>query len=107
VRCRNAFETPKLRLETGRLRAGDVSGPKNSRLVCRAGSNVCSNAPTTGHRQATTKIGALFVRVSGSGGKKTNCVLAGSDPGSKLEKAREIGVPVMDEAEFLRQTGEV
>ena len=38
--------------------------------------------------------------------KKTSFVLAGEDAGSKLEKARELGVTVMGEAEFLRSPGE-
>ena len=33
--------------------------------------------------------------------KKTDYVLVGSDPGSKLAKAQELGVPIIDEARFL------
>jgi DNA ligase (NAD+) len=41
-------------------------------------------------------------RTSGSVSKKTDFVLAGSDAGSKLDKAKELGVIVIDEAELLR-----
>jgi DNA ligase (NAD+) len=44
-------------------------------------------------------------KVSGSVSKKTNYLLAGNDPGSKLAKAQEIGVPVIDEAQFKKLVG--
>ncbi len=39
-------------------------------------------------------------RVTGSVSKKTSFVLAGTDPGSKLDKAKELGIPILDEAGF-------
>ena len=44
-------------------------------------------------------------KVSGSVSKKTDYVIAGTEAGSKLEKARTLGVTVIDEAEFLRLMG--
>jgi DNA ligase (NAD+) len=44
-------------------------------------------------------------KVSGSVSKKTAYVVAGSDPGSKLDKARELGVKVLDEAQFEELMG--
>jgi DNA ligase (NAD+) len=38
--------------------------------------------------------------------KTTTAVIAGSDPGSKLNRARELGVETIDEAELLRRLGE-
>jgi DNA ligase (NAD+) len=44
----------------------------------------------------------LARNVTGSVSKNTDYVLAGESAGSKLEKARELGVPVLDEAQFRK-----
>ena len=58
--------------------------------------------PTLAREEATALIEAAGGKVSGSVSKKTHYVLAGAEAGSKLEKARALGVPVIDEAEFRR-----
>jgi DNA ligase (NAD+) len=50
--------------------------------------------------QATALIEERGGRVSSSVSKKTEFVLAGRDAGSKLEKARELGVQIINEQEF-------
>ena len=50
---------------------------------------------------ATEKIQALGGKVSGSVSKKTAGVIVGAEPGSKVEKARALGVRELDEAAFL------
>ena len=61
--------------------------------------------PTLSREAATAKIEAAGGKVTGSVSKKTDFVLAGADAGSKLAKAQELGVKILDEAEFLKFLG--
>lgn len=61
--------------------------------------------PSFTRAQATEIIESLGGKVSGSVSKKTDFVLAGDEAGSKLEKARQLGIRIIDEEEFKRMCG--
>jgi DNA ligase (NAD+) len=69
------------------------------------------NFVLTGSLQSMTRdkageeIRARGGHVTGSVSKNTDCVIAGEEAGSKLEKATELGVPIIGEAEFLQRLG--
>lgn len=52
--------------------------------------------------EAKEKLEQLGAKVTGSVSTKTHYVVVGEDPGSKLDKARELNIQIMDEDEFLR-----
>jgi DNA ligase (NAD+) len=56
--------------------------------------------------QAGDRITAAGGKVTGSVSKKTSYVVAGAEAGSKLQKAQELGVEVLDEAAFLKLLGD-
>ena len=75
-----------------------TDGPFTGMTVVLTGS-----LPTLSRAEATALVERAGGHVSGSVSKKTSLVVAGSDAGSKLEKATALGVPVIDEAELLRR----
>ncbi len=61
--------------------------------------------PALTREEATRLIEAAGGKVTGSVSRKTSVVVAGEEAGSKLDKARELGIPVWDEAELRRHLG--
>lgn len=57
-------------------------------------------------KEAGEKLEVLGAKVSGSVSRKTSCVIAGEAAGSKLRKAQELGIPVVDEAALLALIGD-
>ncbi|HZE93123.1 MAG TPA: NAD-dependent DNA ligase LigA [Gemmatimonadales bacterium] len=64
---------------------------------------VTGTLPTLSRQQARDLIEAAGGHVSDGLSKKTTAVVVGADPGSKLEKAKSLGVEQIDEAELLRR----
>ncbi len=66
---------------------------------------VTGTLPTLGRKDATALIEQNGGKASGSVSKKTTYVLAGEAAGSKLTKANDLGIPIIDEAEFMKMIG--
>ncbi len=81
--------------------AAATAGPFAGKTVVLTGT-----LPSLTREQATEMIEAAGGKTSGSVSKKTDFVLAGAEAGSKLTKAQELGVQVIDEAEFRKMLGE-
>jgi len=61
----------------------------------------CNTIESMTREQAKERIVALGGRVSGSVSAKTDYVLVGADPGSKIDQARRLGVAILNERDFL------
>jgi DNA ligase (NAD+) len=81
-------------------RAVVAGGPLSGKTVVITGT-----LPTLSRTKATAMIEAAGGRVTGSVSKSTSFLVGGEEAGSKLEKAKSLGVEVIDEAELLRRIG--
>ena len=88
------------RAPDGRAGAGDRRGAFEGVTFVLTGT-----LPTLSRAEATRLIEQAGGAVTGSVSKKTTAVVAGDEPGSKLDKAKALGVAVWDEAELLRRLG--
>ncbi|TLX22159.1 NAD-dependent DNA ligase LigA [Thermomonas fusca] len=77
-------------------RGAQAAGPLDGKTVVLTGTLV-----SMGRDEAKEKLEALGAKAAGSVSKKTSFVVAGSEAGSKLAKAEELGIEVWDEAKLL------
>jgi len=75
--------------------------PRNSRALAGKTFVLTGSLAALTREEAGERIQALGGRVSGSVSKRTSYVVVGESPGSKLQKAQKLGVPVLDEQAFL------
>ncbi|MGN6826332.1 NAD-dependent DNA ligase LigA [Paucibacter sp. M5-1] len=103
------FQQPHNREVVEQLRAAGVHWPEGDGAFADQGPRpllgktlvLTGTLPTLSRDAAKDMIEAAGGKVSGSVSKKTHYVIAGEEAGSKLDKARELGVAVLDEAGLL------
>jgi DNA ligase (NAD+) len=105
---RTWFDEPRNRELVARLRAAGVKTVGERKVKPAgpqplAGKTVVITGTLAGlsREDAESRIVALGGKVTGSVSKKTSYLVVGADPGTKLDKARALGVPELDEAAFL------
>ncbi|MGJ7522500.1 NAD-dependent DNA ligase LigA [Variovorax sp. LT1P1] len=105
---RTFFDQPHNREVVEQLRASGVTweegepAARTPRPLAGKTFVITGTLPTLSRDQAKDKLEDAGAKVAGSVSKKTDCVVAGAEAGSKLEKAQSLGVMVIDEAGLLR-----
>jgi DNA ligase (NAD+) len=104
-RIRAFFDEPhnteNLDLILEHLTIAEVEGPADDGALTGRTFVFTGGLETLSRLEAKECVEALGARVTGSVSKKTDYVVAGEDPGSKLEKAQKLGVRVLDERAFI------
>ena len=90
------FELEKVGVDIKGLKSEKKSGKLSGKSVVLTGS-----LTSISRDEARDKIGAAGGKWSDSVSSKTDYLVVGDEPGSKLEKARNLGVEILDEKEFL------
>ena len=88
------------RVQTTEPDVGGGDGPLTGMTVVITGT-----LPTLSRTEATAVVERAGARVTSSVSKNTSFLVAGDEAGSKLDKAKQLGVEVIDEAELLRRAG--
>ncbi len=83
---------------------GPPAGARGAKMLPLSGNTIVltGSLESMTREQASERLAALGAKISGSVSKKTSYVIAGAEPGSKLTRAQELGVAVLDEAGLLK-----
>ena len=102
------FGEPHNREVVAQLRIAGVHWPEHKGTPLRSTTHLSGKIfvltgtlPNLTREKAAALLEAVGAKVAGSVSRKTDYVVAGADAGNKLDKARELGVPVLDEAGIL------
>ena len=104
---RDFFEEERNRDLVERLREAGLRFSQEKKVIRKQGALagvtfvLTGSLPTLTRDDAKQRIEAAGGKVAGSVSKKTSYVVAGEEAGSKLDKAKELGVPVIDEARLF------
>lgn len=102
------FSTPTNRVVLKKLKSAGVWPQQISQTEAEADGNlrdqtfvITGTLPSLSRNEAKDLIERNGGRVTGSVSKKTSFLIAGENPGSKLDIAQSLGIPVLDEAELM------
>jgi DNA ligase (NAD+) len=104
---RQFFDEPHNRQVIDQLRSAGVSWEEGAGRPAQAAATVrtfvlTGTLPTLTREEARDMIERKGHKVAGSVSKMTDFVVAGADAGRKLAKARELGIAILDESEFMQ-----
>src|SRR5690606_878923 len=108
---REWFDAPAMQDLVARLKAAGLRNDEPQAVAAGgdfAGMKIVRTGtlPTLARPQATALVENAGGKVTSSVSKATDLVVAGDEAGSKLDKAKELGIAVIDEAELLRRLGQ-
>lgn len=106
------FHNPSVRTLLEKLQQAGVTLDEPTQVTASAvftgqTAVITGTLPTLSRSQAAALIEANGGRVTSSVSKATSFVLAGTEPGSKLDKAKALGVPIIDESELFHLIGQL